>query len=484
MSKYNTRSLSKAHKSRTPDTVNLAGGEAWQQDAELELASLVTTSMVQDQYYRSAEQGLQRMRELVTEVPYFAAQAAVYARHEDGLRSISHAVAGEIAHLVKGESWTKDFVRAVTRRPDDVTEILSYYLTQYGKPLPNSLKKGLGSALGKFDEYQLAKYRGENHGLSLVDAVNLVHPQPTQKNAKALNKLVNGTLRSINTFESKLSAAGPDKAAKQDAWADLLDGKIGYMALLKNLRNIAQQAPELVGRACELLVDPERVQKSLVLPFRFIIALRELGGYPQIVAALSQAVDLSLGNIPDLGKSVLIAVDGSGSMQSPPTGNPDLTRKYLGSLFAAALFKKCHAEVMVFGSTAGPVHGLNPTDSTLTIARQIEDACYGHATNFPAIFGSAKRGHDTVVIFSDMQAWVRDSYGYSHPGRAFTEYQKRWGVKPKVFAFDLAGYGSAQFPEKDVYQLAGFSDSSLGLMAKLRQDPRALVNTIKEVTFK
>jgi 60 kDa SS-A/Ro ribonucleoprotein len=485
MSRFQNNTLQSGYAQRQPNTINLAGGTAWAQDAEMELASLVSTSMVTDQYYRSPYQSLARLRELVGKVdPVFAAKAAVYVRNEDGLRSISHAVAGEIAHAVRGEQWTKDFYRAVVRRPDDITEILAYYLDRYKKPLPNSLKKGLGSAFGKFDEYQLAKYRGESNALSLVDAVNLVHPRPTGKNAEALAKLVNGTLRSTGTWETKLSAAGSDKEAKAEAWADLLrDGTIGYFALLKNLRNIAEQAPELVGRAIELLTDGERVRKSLVLPFRFVTAMAELDAYPAYKVALSQALDLSLANIPDLGENILIAVDGSGSMGSAAAGNPNITCKMIGSIFAAALYKKTGADVLVFGDTAGPVHGLNPADTTMTIAHQIFRTSYGYSTNFHSIFDRASRGHDTVVIFSDMQAWVDGGYYASDPRPSFESYKRRYKVAPKVFAFDLTGYGSAQFPAKDICEIAGFSDKSFALMAQLREDPRALVNRIKAVDF-
>jgi 60 kDa SS-A/Ro ribonucleoprotein len=61
---------------------------------------------------------------------------------------------------------------------------------------------------------------------------------------------------------------------KAEAWAELLrTRKIGYFALLRNLRNIAEQAPELVPTACELLTDERLIRKSLVLPFRFSTAL-------------------------------------------------------------------------------------------------------------------------------------------------------------------------------------------------------------------
>ena len=47
-------------------------------------------------------------------------------------------------------------------RPDFMTEILAYYLTTYGKDIPNSIKKGLANSFGKFDEYRLAKYNRKN----------------------------------------------------------------------------------------------------------------------------------------------------------------------------------------------------------------------------------------------------------------------------------------------------------------------------------
>lgn len=486
MSKFaSTAPRSRAAVRATPDTVNLAGGTAWSQDAKLELASLLVTSMVEDQYYRSANDQLVRLRELADLVdPLFAAKAAVYARNKDGLRSITHALAAELAPRTSGADWTRRFYDRVVRRPDDATEILAYYLANYGKPIPSRLKRGLGDALGKFDRYQLAKWKGGKGSLSLVDVVNLIHPKPTEKNAQALADLVADKLVSEGTWEAGLSKAGSDAQAKSEVWSTLLrEGRLGYLALLRNLRNIATDpaASELVPLAVEQLTDPERVHKSLIFPFQFLIALRELGGYPVIVAALSDAVDLSLANVPDFGHA-LVSVDGSGSMQSPVAGNEQLSRKAVGSLFAAALFKKNFSRVQVFGSTAGDVPGLNPRDSTLTIASRIERACYGHSTNFNAIFDEAgSERFDNVIIFSDMQAWVHGGYGYSDPRQSFEAYKKRTKADPFVFAFDLAGYGSAQFPERQVFQLAGFTDNTLKIMENLKTDRHAFVREIEAV---
>lgn len=481
MSRFNTAAVASRPRVATPTTTNLAGGDAFVQNAKLELASILLTSMVKDQFYRGADDTLERVRTLLGQVdPVFAAKAAVFARNEYGMRSITHALAGEVAGRVKGEQWTKRFFEGVVRRPDDMTEILAYFLANYGKPVPNSLKKGLAAAFGKFDEYQLAKYRGDNNALSLVDVANLVHPRPTDKNREALRKLVNGTLRSKDTWETKVSQAGKAEnadEAKAEAWAELLQsGKLGYFALLRNLRNIETQAPALIPAACEALVNEKQIRNSLVLPFRYLTALEQVSDR-RVIQALSRALDISMSNVPALDGKTLVVVDHSGSMGEGP-GSP----KYIGDTFAAALYKSNDADVMVFGSYAGYVTGINPDDSTLTVAKAIGRVNYGHGTSFPAIFETANRGYERVIILSDMQGWMGSYYG-THPGKPFEDWKKKTKSSPHVYSFDLQGYGSLQFPEDRVYCLAGFSEKVFDVMEALEADRNALVHKIEAVTL-
>ena len=275
-------------KSSTQEMVtNLAGGKAFAESPELEFASLLLTSFVQDQFYRKESDALERVSELLDKgVPFeFAAKSAVYARDQFNMRSISHVVAAELASRVKESEWMRPFVRNVIVRVDDMLEILAYFESKHGrKPVPNALKRGIRDAFDKFDGYQLAKYRGEGKGVKLIDVVNLVHPEPTARNREALKQLVEGTLRSTETWESKLTQAGQQAAYGEDkaelkaqAWGEMVRSrKIGYMALVRNLRNIIQDAPEVVAEACEMLVQPELVRKSRLLPFRFVTARDEL----------------------------------------------------------------------------------------------------------------------------------------------------------------------------------------------------------------
>ena len=88
-------------------TTNLAGGQAYSQTNELALVSLLLTSFVNDQFYRSAQSSLDELRNLVTKVEdkEFIAKAAIYARDKFGMRSITHALAGELSSELAGKEW-------------------------------------------------------------------------------------------------------------------------------------------------------------------------------------------------------------------------------------------------------------------------------------------------------------------------------------------------------------------------------------------
>jgi hypothetical protein len=50
-----------------------------------------------------------------------------------------------------------------------------------------------------------------------------------------------------------------------------------------------------------------------------------------------------------------------------------------------------------------------------------------------------------------------------------------------VFSFDLAGYGTLQFPERNVFCLAGFPEKALQTMRFLKEDKSALLREIEAV---
>ena len=468
-------------------TTNLAGGKAYTQSPELELISILLNSFVDDQFYRSSNQTLERLKTILGKVdPKFAAKAAIFARDEFGMRSITHALAAELTSRVSGQEWSKNFYDKVVVRVDDMTEIMSYYLenkTDKNKPkFPNSLKKGFASAFNRFDSYQLAKYKSENKEVKLIDIVNLVHPIPTPSNKEALSKLVLGELKSVGTWESKLSKAGQDASneeelsqLKADAWGELLTTKkIGYFALLRNLRNIINQAPQFVGLACDMLVDEKLIKSSRILPFRFSTAYEEISklgsssDVRMVMTALHQALDISAINVPKFDGETLVVLDVSGSMSGRPSE--------IASLFGAMLVKSNNCDVMTFATRAS-YKAYNPMDSILTIRNGFRFS--GGGTNFKDIFLNANKKYDRVIILSDMQGWI----GHTTPASEFNLYKKKFNCNPYVYSWDLAGLGTMQLPENNVFALAGFSDKVFDIIQWLETDKNHLYKMIDEISI-
>jgi len=259
---------------------------------------------------------------------------------------------------------------------------------------------------------------------------------------------------------------------KKQNWEQLFkERKLGYFALLRNLRNILEQAPDLIDAVAKELQDKHRIEKSLVLPFRFNTAIQEIektsfNKSRDIVVALGKALEVSLSNVPKFDGKTLVVLDNSGSMMGRPAE--------IGSLFASVLYKTNNADLMVFSDEAR-YKTLNPLDSALTIAKSIQFATGG--TNFHSIFETADKKYDRIIILSDMQGWI----GYDNPTKTFTEYKKRTGANPFIYSFDLQGYGDMQFPEKQVFCIAGFSDKIFTVMKLLERDKQALIKEIEKI---
>jgi hypothetical protein len=483
MSKFN--STIKTPKSLTE---NLAGGQAYKQSSEMALVSLLLTSFVNDQFYRDSNQSLEDLKSHIksNKNKEFVAKSAIFARDEFGMRSITHALAGELTSEISGLEWAKSFYEKIVSRVDDMTEIMSYYLenkTDKNKPkFPSSMKKGFAKAFDKFDGYQLGKYRGENKDVKLVDVVNLVHPIPTKRNEDALNSLVNGQLKNTKTWESMLTKAGQEAKSeedlaqlKSDAWKQLIESKtLGYFALLRNLRNIISQAPDTIDLACEMLVDTNMISKSKVLPFRFTTAYEEINKLSQdsttrkVIMALDQALNISAMNVPKFDGETLVVIDTSGSMSGKPSE--------IASLFGSMIAKVNGCDVMTFDNSARYVK-YNQMDSVLTIRNSFRFS--GGGTNVKSVFEVSNKSYDSIILLSDFQSWI----GHTTPTKEFNEYKKKFKCDPDVFSWDLAGYGTLQLPENKVYCLAGFSEKVFDVISALKEDRNALINKINSISL-
>lgn len=489
MAKFNT-----TKSVETTKTTNFAGGDAYQLSEKQNLISIFWNSFLESSYYEDKLSAKDRFTTIFSETKdkKFLAKLAVYSRNVLGIRSITHLAASEIALSVKNETWTKAFFNAIVSRVDDMSEIVSAYKDRGGKMLPHSLQKGFKVAFNRFDEYQLAKYQAKDKTWKLLDLVNLIKPKPNEKNKDALKKLIlNGSLVNTETWEAKLSKAGQqeteeDKAeAKKEAWEDLIKSKkLGYFALLRNLRNIIQQAPHLIDEVVELLTNEDSIKKSKVLPFRFLSAYKEIvklsgtEGLQKLIVGLSWAIDIAMNNVPKFDGKNLVVLDISGSMTDHISDKSTATRIEIASLFAAAIIKNNHSSDLVVFNGSSKYVTINPLDSSLTITNKLADLV-GGGTNVARVFPILNKAYDRIIILSDEQSWG----SYNSPVDEFKKYKNKFSANPKLYCFNLASYGSIQFPEKDVYCISGFSEKIFDLITKLEEDKSALIEEIEAVTF-
>ena len=313
-----------------PDTTNLQGKPAYSQDIWLQLVSLLNTSKLENQYYRSVTGTVQTLQKLIAQCAkedlYLTCQCIVYSRClGEGMRTVNQAAAVFIAPYISGQEYSKRFYGlwdkkgqkgGVVFRPDDMAEILQGYAAINARPetvttknsithklagpkLSNAMKKGFKTTLESLDEYSLLKYKS-----SLIDVINLVHPSSEKSTAvstlengdtmKTIDAIMKGFPVKANTWETNQSEAGQLvakavkegkiskteaeevlKEAKADNWAELLEtNKLGILAAIRNIRNILINKPttQVIDMLCKLISDPVKIREGKIFPYQLDVA--------------------------------------------------------------------------------------------------------------------------------------------------------------------------------------------------------------------
>ena len=245
------------------------GAPARNISTELQLRRSVLACLLwETQFYEDGVEIAGRIAELVPKVSAEKVAAlAVEAREKMKLRHAPLLLVREMARHKTHRVLVADTLQRVIQRADELSEFVAIYWKDGRVPLSGQVKKGLAAAFTKFDEYALAKYDRASP-VKLRDVLFLSHAKPVDAaQAELWKRLVAGELATPDTWEVALSAG----ADKREAWERLLsENKLGALALLRNLRNMADAkvTPALIGEALG------RMKTERVLPFRFIAAAR------------------------------------------------------------------------------------------------------------------------------------------------------------------------------------------------------------------
>jgi len=466
---------------------NHEGAVAYSLSPEMELYSAVVTSTLSNKFYESENDTLERIKGLIKKVsPEFVGKLAVYAREQMYLRSIPLVLVTELAKVHSGDNLVGKVVERVVMRADEITELLSYYALanertdtkKLGK-LSSQFRKGLTYSFNKFNEYNFAKYN-RKRAITLKDALFVVHPKAVSREQQDLfDKIVDGKLEVPDTWETKLGTSD-DRTAE---WEGLIDrGSLGYMALLRNLRNIieAEVSQKHLETVAIRIGNKEEVVKSKQFPFRFLSAYKEIkdicsGKAGMMLDALEDAMVASAENIQgfDYDTSVLLACDVSRSMQHSISERSKVELYDIGLSLAMLLRNRCKNVITgMFGDTWKAINV--PKNNILANVMEFHtrEGEVGYSTNgYKVIQELIDKGEkiDKIMIFTDAQLWDSDGWNNDeHIKDLWNEY-KKISPESKLYLFDLSGYGNTPLSvnRNDVFLISGWSDKVFGMMEAL-----------------
>ena len=345
----------------------------------LEIASSVFYG--KDQFYNSSLELYRRMqsniRSLVAQDSFdYIANVVLFSRKQMDMRTYPIVLVVEFAKELRVQNKTyvnmRKLVRETISRADELTELYSYALTIFGdkKSIPLSIKKGVADAFNKFDEYQLSKYNGKNKSLALKDLIRIVHPVPKDTfQSNIFAKLMLDNLSTPYTWETELSANGQLNASEQKTktqiWTELVDsGKIGYMALLKNLRNIEScMDQKLINKVVEIISNKDKVLRSKQFPMNFVTAYENVTN-ANIKTAISKAIHHSACNIPSMGKDICLLIDTSGSM-----GGKAITNAALFASMIIGAHQDSKVTTILFNNNATEVKGSSDWNEMIRLCK-------------------------------------------------------------------------------------------------------------------
>jgi 60 kDa SS-A/Ro ribonucleoprotein len=407
------------------------GSKATPTDAFHQLKRATLTCMLwENTFYEKGSDIADRIASLIPQVePAQVAALACEARDRMNLRHVPLFLINELSKIKGAGTLVADTLSQVIQRADELTEFVAIYWKDKKHPLSAGVKRGLARAFGKFDAYRLAKYDRESK-IKLRDVLFLTHAKPKDDEQAALwKKLVAGELESPDTWEVALSAGGD----KKEVFERLMrEGKLGGLAVLRNLRNMLQ------ANVDESLIRERLAQGAArAFPYRFVVAAKFA---PRIEDAIEQAMFKATEGLESLRGKTGLLIDVSGSMDAaightPKTGDPT-TRIDVAAGLAILLREKADSALVATFSNRiveiAPRRGFALRDAISASQPHGGTELAGALRTLAAHF--AWKNLDRLIVVTDEQSsdgiiapWIKKSYVVNvAPYKNGVSYRNGW----------------------------------------------------------
>ena len=343
------RTVTKAVDRRLDSSTRLAGGFgmaiAAQNPEALLRRAVLSCLLWEDLFYETGEESAENIANLIPQVePSICVSIAIEAREVQKLRHVPLYMAAVMAGLKAHKLEVGDLLSRIVSRADELAEFVAIYWKVNGgkSPLSKQVKLGLASAFGKFNEYQFAKYRGEGKDIKLRDVLQLVHPKPNNdKTSELYRKILDNTLETPDTWEVALSTG----KNKKETWERLiLDGKLGALAFIRNLRNMEEHgvSHDIIRKGFET------INAHWLLPLNYFSGAKYAPRWEQ---EIEKMMFKTFDGMQKLSGTTVIIVDVSGSTSQSVSGKGEYSRLDVEKILSIIAVEMCEKSIVY--ATAG-----------------------------------------------------------------------------------------------------------------------------------
>jgi 60 kDa SS-A/Ro ribonucleoprotein len=463
---------------------------------------------------------------------------AHWLRREMNIRTTPQVLLVLASRHPASQPYVRAYVPKIVARPDEVKVVIQLHRWFFGlKTMTNCIRNGLSDAMSKMGEKALIKYEGTGWP-SWKDAIFMVthrkgypfskelseylmfdktdaEKTPIAHARKALGqcksfckKAQKLAIDSGVNWEVLLSQFGSNAADKKALWSFLVEEDLlGYMALMRNLRNIATADVEedIMRKAAAKLSDPKEVANSKQLPFRYVAALNatregvvDARKLSIINNALEEATEISAANIPEIPGTTVVFADNSGSMGSHVSEKSKITCAAAANILAGIMAKRStDARICAFATDVGEVSWTKRTRVLEFVDKVTHTNTNGCSTDTYKCANwlvKNKLTPDRVIILSDMQCWDSGTGRSSIYGNSERSFCDAWAKFKKgsqrtwLHCVNLAGSGDSMNDSKAdrVNLVSGFSERIVKMLLEAEgvadgvEAPVATIEQIRE----
>jgi len=298
------------------------------------------------------------------------------------------------------------------QRPDDLIEIVWYYAIKNNQSfdnlkLANKLKKGIASALQKFDLYQLCKYKNKWDWVNIYDLINLTHPKVSKDSD--IDKFIRGDISKEQkdkniTREKKIS----ETWNKEESRDELMDNnKLDALATIRNLANMKRAWVS----SWKIIKYLQWISRRKVFPFQALQAIDIMVSewlVKDTHSLVQQVVDKLKESFKNITQhyewKIAIWVDCSGSMDSRINNMSSLWRRDVAKYYWL-LLQEAHDNADVFARA--DYCSIWFQKWTISVNDNIRRSVWGW-TSIESLFNKVKNNwYDYLIVITDEQTHDR-----------------------------------------------------------------------------